>query len=329
MSQPTKGDVHVNTPLSNISIGFIQDQTNFIADRVFPNIPVSKQSDRYYTYDRGYFNRDEMEERAPGTESSGSGYSVDNTPTYYAKTYAFHHDIPDEVRANADSVVKPDQDATRLVTLKALIKREKLWVSKYFAGAIWTNDYDGVAAAPGANQVLQWNDANSTPIEDVTAMQTRILQSTGMIPNKLVIGRLVWDALKNHPDLIDRVKYGQTAPGVAKMSLSAVAELFSVEEILVMNSIENTAKEGQTNTHAFIGGKKALLVYAPSTPGLQVPTGGYTFSWTGLLGSSAMGGRISKFRADLLKSDRVEIEMSMDHKLVSADCGGFWDTIVA
>jgi hypothetical protein len=42
---------------------------------VFPNIPVQKKSDRYYTYDRGDFNRDEMEERAPGTESEGSGYT--------------------------------------------------------------------------------------------------------------------------------------------------------------------------------------------------------------------------------------------------------------
>ena len=58
----------------------MQEAGNFVADQVFPNIPVSMQSDRYYTYDRGYFNRDEMQERAPGTESAGSGYEVDNTP---------------------------------------------------------------------------------------------------------------------------------------------------------------------------------------------------------------------------------------------------------
>ena len=99
MTQPTKGDVHVNKPLTNISIAYMQQATNFVADTVFPNIPVAMQSDRYYTYDRGYFNRDEMQERAPGTESAGSGYEVDNTPTYYAKVYAFHHDVPDQVRS--------------------------------------------------------------------------------------------------------------------------------------------------------------------------------------------------------------------------------------
>ena len=120
---PTPGDVHVNQPLTNISIAFLQNANNFVATRVFPNIPVSKQSDRYYVYDRGEFNRDEMKERAPATESAGGGYSLDNTPTYFATQYSFHRDIPDQVRANADSVLNPDREATAYVTHKALIRR--------------------------------------------------------------------------------------------------------------------------------------------------------------------------------------------------------------
>ena len=73
---PTPGDVHVNVPLTNISIAYLQNASNFIASRVFPNIPVQKQSDRYYTYDRGEFNRDEMKERAAGTESAAKAASA-------------------------------------------------------------------------------------------------------------------------------------------------------------------------------------------------------------------------------------------------------------
>jgi len=329
MAQPTRGDVHVNKPLTNISIAFMQAASNFVSDTVFPNIPVPNVSDRYYTYDRGYFNRDEMQERAPGTESAGSGYAVDNTPTYYCKVYAFHHDVPDQVRSNADSPVQPDRDATNLVSQKALIKREKLWVARYFQPALWTFDVDGVVGVPGAGQVLQWNDASSTPIEDIAAAMDLMLEETGFLPNKLIVGRQVWTALKNHPDIIDRVKYGQTPGGTAKISLQALADLFEVQQIVVMNAIENTAKEGAANNHAFIGGKKALLVYAAPSPGLQVPTAGYTFSWSGFLGAGAMGGRIKKFRMEELESDRVEIQMAFDQKLVSADLGYFFDTIVA
>ena len=53
---PSRGDVHVNRPLTNISIAFLQTQEAFVADRVFPNIPVTKQSDLFFTIDRGEFN---------------------------------------------------------------------------------------------------------------------------------------------------------------------------------------------------------------------------------------------------------------------------------
>ena len=329
MPQPTVSDVHVNTPLTNISIAFIQSAGNFVADKVFPNIPVAKQSDRYYTYDRGMFNRNEMKDRAPGTESAGVSYDVDSTPTYYAPVKAIHHDVPDERRANADSVLQVDREATLLVTTKAMIKREKDWTSKYFTTSKWTTDITGVSGTPGAGEAKQWNDAASTPIEDVRAGKTVVLKSTGFEPNKLTINQDVWDALIDHPDIVDRVKYGQTPGGPARVTLQAVAALMELDEIIVMKAIENTAKEGATNVHAFIGGKKALLCYATPTPGLMIPSAGYTFSWTGFMGATATGHRIKKFRRTELNSDRVELDMAYDQKLVSADLGYFFTTIVA
>lgn len=327
---PTMSDVHVNAPLTNISIAYLQDATNFVADSIFPNIPVSKQSDRYYTYDRGYFNRDEMQLRAPGTESAGGEYSVDSTPTYYAPVYAFHHDVPDQRRANSDSMLDPDREATMLITQKALIKREKLWTTKYFTTGIWTTDITGVSSSPTAGQVLQWNDASSTPIEDIRLGKTSVLQSTGFEPNTLVLGRQVWDAMCDHPDIVDRIKYGQTqGRGIANINVDDLRALLKIDRIFIMNSVENTAKEGQTNSHAFIGGKKALLCYSTPTPGLMTPTAGYTFSWNGYLGAAAQGQRITRFRMENLKSDRVEIEMAFDQKLVSANLGYFFTSIVA
>lgn len=327
--QPTPGDVHVNTPLSNISIAFIQGADKFVASRVFPNIPVQKQSDRYYIYNRGDFNRDEMTERAPTTESSGSGYTLDNTPTYYAVQYSIHKDVPDQVRANADAVLNPDREATLFVTTKALIKKEKLFVARYLTTGIWATDITGVASAPGANQVLQWNNSNSDPIGNIRTAKRTIAQSTGYEPNKLVLGRPVFDVLLDHPTIIDRIKYGQTQGGPAMTNLQILAQLFGVDEVLVMNAIENTAKEGQTAAHSFIGGKVALLTYSNPAPGLMSPSAGYTFSWTGLLGSGAEGGRIKQFRMEPLSADRVEMDMCFDLKLVSADLGFFWNAIVA
>lgn len=326
---PTQSDVHVNVPLTNISVAYMQDNANFIASQVFPNIPVGKQSDRYYTYDRGDFNRDEMEERAPATESAGSGYRIDNTPTYYCRKYAFHKDVPDEVKANEDLVLSSDRDATYFVSQKALLRRERIWASNFFATSKWTYEWAGKASSPSTNEFLQWNNGDSTPIEDVRTQKTTILEATGFEPNTLVLGQRVLDQLVDHPSIVDRVKYGQTPNGPAMVNMSALAALFQVDRILVMKAIYNSAKEGATASHSFIGGKHALLCYVTPTPGLLTPTAGYTFSWTGLLGASALGGRIKSWYMTEIEAERIEIEMAFDMKLIGADLGMFYKDAVA
>ena len=91
-AQPTAGDVHVNRPLANVSVAYFQDQTNFVADQVFPNIPVKKQSDVFFTIPRGAFNRDQMSKRAPGTETKAVGYEM-GTDNYHCDTYGLHHPV--------------------------------------------------------------------------------------------------------------------------------------------------------------------------------------------------------------------------------------------
>lgn len=341
MTNPTRSDVHVNRPLTNISIAYMQRASGFVADRVFPNVPVAKQSDKYFRYDRSDFWRNNYAKRAPSTESAGGGWKIDSTPTYYADVWALHKDIDDGVRANADAPIDMDRDATNWLSQQALIAREVEWASTYFTTSVWTGidgtngDVTGVSSSPSTNEALQWNDADSTPISDVKEQATNIQGRTGLRPNKLVLGREVWDELSEHPDLVDRIKYsggvGNDRPAV--VSLQAAAALFELDEVMVADGIKVTSDENPTfetsMTISFIAGKNALLVYANPTPSLMMPSGGYTFSWTGLIGAGPMGQRISRFRMEALKSDRIEGEMAFDQKLVCSDAGVFFSGIVA
>lgn len=338
-TSPSRGDVHINAPLTNVSIAFFQQSTNFVASRVFPNIPVSKQSDAYFTYDRGAFNRDEMQERLPGTETAGGSYTI-GKDTYYAKVRGIHKDIPDQVRANADSPIQLDREATEFVTHKGLINREVIWASNFFIsgapGDVWTFVLAGAGTRSGTvdptdggnNEIVYWNNAESTPIEDVRLMKRFVLESTGFQPNILTLGRATYDVVVDHPDIVGRLDRGQTPTGPAIANREAIAALFEVDEVLIMDSIKNTAAEGQAASHSFIGGTHALLTYRPNTPGLMTPSAGYTFSWTGFLGAGNDGMRIKRFTIDELSSDRVELEMAYDQKLISPDLGGFFNDMI-
>lgn len=329
MTQPTNAAVHVDSALTNISVAFLQNASHFVAGRVFPNVPVQKQSDRYFVFDRGYFNRDEAKVRAPGTESAGAGYELDNTPTYFADVWAIHHDVADQVRANADAAVDPERAAAELVTHKMLIRKEADWASKFFTTGIWTNTVTGVTATPATNQVTKWSDTTSgDPIGDIRGGKTTILQSTGFMPNTLVVNQTVFDALIDHPDIVDRIKYGQTAGGPAMANEQTLAALFGLDRVLISRAIKNTGAEGAANAHSFIAGSNALLCYTPSAPSLMAPAAGYTFSWTGFMGqTNGFGFATKRFRMEHLESTRVEGQMAFSHKLVSADLGFLWASI--
>lgn len=340
MGTPTPGDVHVNRPLTQISIAYMQNPAGFVADRVFPGIPVQKQSDRYFRYDRSDFNRNQMQRRAAGTESAGTGYKLKNTDTYFADIWALHKDVDDPTRANADDPLNMDRDVTMFLSQQALLNREVNWSSNYFTTGLWTGitgsaqDVTGTVGSAGAPaDVLQWNESTATPIEDMRKYESTIHSLTGFRPNKLVVGRQVWDRLVDHTEFTDRIKYGASPGAPAIVTRQAVAAVLELDEVLVMDAIQNTGAESNTFegnlTGAFVGGKSALLVYSAPNPTVMVPSGGYTFNWTGFTGAGGMGQRMKTIRMEWLESDRLEIQQAYAQSLISSDLGVFFATIVA
>lgn len=326
MPNPVFQSVHLDVPLTNLSIAYAQDAEQFIADKVFPMVPVEKQSDKYFTYDKGDLLRIEAKIRAPGTESEGGGYRV-SSDRYSCERYALHKDIDDPTRKNSDSMLDPDADATEYLTQNLLMLRDQLWADRFFqAGGVWSTDYAGVAAAPGAGQFLRWSVPGSTPVQDIRRGRRDINGLTGYWPNKLVLGRTVFDTLLDHADLIDRIKYTTKATGQSVEDI--MAELFQVEEVLIADAIRNTGVEGQAFVGTRIFGAGALLAYAAPAPSLRRPSAGYTFSWSEFDLVKRGGAAMKKFRMEQIESDRVEGQMSFDFKVTGQDLGAFFATAV-
>ena len=64
MPQPFLQQVHVQAALTQIATAYIQDQTHYVADQVFANVPVEHQTDKYFMFSKDDFYRDEAQERA-------------------------------------------------------------------------------------------------------------------------------------------------------------------------------------------------------------------------------------------------------------------------
>ncbi len=308
--QPTQSAVHVDRPLTNMSLAVLQEESAFIAGQVFPMIPVSKQSDLYRTYPEEFFNRDQMRKRAAGTESQGIGYETSTAP-YFCDVWALHHDIDEQTEENADDEVDLDFEATTLLSYQALINREIQWASKFFVTSAWTNETDIMQA---------WDLGTSTVIADIEAARLAMLGRSGKKPNMMILGPEVWSILKQEADLLDRVNRGQT-DGAAEVMLATLAGITEIPRILVAESIFDSSAEGGTSSPGFIFGKHCLLLHVAPSPGRYTASAGYTFSWRGLSGSSTAGTRMSRFETPLTRSRRIEIESSYVQEQISDTLG--------
>ena len=335
MAMLTPNSVHVDQPLTNLTIAYMQDTTGFIADKVFPRVPVSNKTNKYYIYNRADFNRaGQVQLRAPRTKAPVVGMSL-STDTYSAEVYSLATNFDFETLANADTALEIRAAGAQMLTMQLMIDREIKWASKYFAGSIWGSDWTGVSGSPSTSQVRQWSDyTNSTPIRDVTSlMQTVQLKSGGFKPNVMVVGKQTRDILVNHPDILNRLNGGATVTNTALITDAKIAEIFGVEEFLVMETVKNTAAEGVTESNAFIGGKSAALYYRPRAAGLMVPSAGYTFTWSDVANNSGYGIDVKSYVGDFLRvegiAELLEANLAYDQKVVSSDLGGFIATVVA
>ncbi len=316
MPNPTPGQVHVDTLLTDLSVAFLQSSTKYVADRVFPRVPVANRSNIYAVYSQADFLRDEVAKRAAGSAPVRVGYGTDNTNKYSADEYAVEHIIDDQVRANANGPYMPEEDAVKFLTQKMLLRREIDWATKFFSTAIWIGSSKASGDMVGGTDFTKWSNAASTPIEDLHKEMQNVESKSGYLPNKLVVNRKVWFNLKNHPDIVDRVKY----TSADAVSTDIVARLLGLDEILIAAAVKNSAPESLTYSGSYIEGSNALLVYAAPSPGLMQPSGGYTFVWTGLVGSNE-GQVVETYRDDKVISDVIRMRAAWDHKVVSNTLG--------
>ena len=323
---PARTQLHIDRALTNLSVAFMQDESVFIADKVFPIVSVQKQSDTYFIYKKEDFFRDEAGARADGTESAGGDYDIEQAPPYFCRIYAFHKDVTEQERVNSDDPLKPDQDSTEFVSHKLLLKRETKWATDYFQPSIWGREITGVASPSTATECKKWSDVSSDPIKQVRAEATKMIENTGRKPNILILSPYAYDALVDHPLILERIKY--TQKGVVTAEL--LASLFEVEKVLIPYAIKNTQAKGKDAAMEFIMGKHALLCYAAKNPGIKQPSAGYTFAWKGLKGAGAYGNRVVRIPMPWLgmETERIEGEMAFDQKVVAKDLGTFLKDIV-
>lgn len=311
---PSGADAHLDVPLSNFAVSAFSDGTqDFVADQLFPSVPVGKRSDKYYKIEKDAFLRlpPEGALRAAKTEARRVEFAV-SSDAYYAHNYALANENALEDLANADTALALRANSVRLVTAQ-LRRAQEDRIARLVTSA--TNLSSGTLLTGSR----KWNDfVGSDPIGDVTTAQAFIRSRTGLVPNTGVVD---WDTIKvvrRHPQLLDLYKYDRGG----QITMAELMEAFDLQRILVGRAIRENSREGGTSSMTNIWGNNFLVCYTEQGTGLQTTTLGVRMAWTPEgFPSPFVVERDVESGAGKRKVEVIEAGHFQDERLISPDLG--------
>ena len=308
---PLVKNIHLDAVLTNISRAVAN--TELVSTQVWPVVPVKKDSDVYYRYDQSNL-RPENTEWAPRTIAKEINWET-SRQAYATERHALQELVEDDEIQNADAPIQPMSDSARIIAEKLMIRREKRLATKLQAAGTYPAGHTLTLAA--AKRWDNFTSATSDPNADVAAARIQIFSQTARKPNVMILPREVFENVREHPRVLDRIKYTQ----VGVITAELLANLFDIEKVIVTGAMENTANEAQTDSLAFIWGKKVYIGWVTPNAALRQPSWGYH------LQSQAM--QTERWRDEERKGTTLRTSYKDTPELVTPAAGFLIDTVIA
>jgi hypothetical protein len=329
---------HVDRLLSGVSIQFAHNQDEYIADKVFPTLPVEEKSGEIMVFPQGWFLRPQVRERPLGDEPYEATYGLESSE-YNTREYALAATLDDRERANIspDSAYDPDETHVQFLTGQHLINKEIKWSDQFFTDGVWSTELTGQATAPvtgrqtSATAIMQWDQANSKPQRAVNELKEVVGLTVGKELNIGIIGRSAWTYLLDHPEIIERTKYTSSEAFTKQI----IAKFLGLDELYIPQAAVNVAPElapqlgDNMDLNYIINPKGLLLLYRNPIVGTKMQTAGLTIHWRGLLGGEGLTYPVYTDRKRRAFSDWYAVRSAFQHKVVAPDCGVYVDEIIA
>jgi hypothetical protein len=252
--------------LTNVMIKY--RNAEFIAEQVFPTMPVKKDLNWVFVFDKENLRAPKNSTRGLYDRAERVDNNLKQVPLPPLIERALEQPVAWKFKNQADDPFDPMIDATNNVTEKLAIEKE-VALAAYLANSA-NVPYNVTKSGTG-----QWSDytGTSNPLKDAQVASTSILLNGFQKANTAAMGRNVLDWLVNHPAIVDRVKYNREAFGDEMEG--ALARALRVKKLLVGEAVYNSVQPGLTDSMSFIWGNHIWWLYVTPTPALYTTTAGY------------------------------------------------------
>lgn len=291
----TKSSVHIQVPLTNYAQGY--GFPDMVAERVLPVIPVQKETDKYYK-----FNKEELQDqntlRADGDPASEMTWDV-TSAAYIAEEYAMRKLVTDRVMRNADAVIKPKMTSVKKLKRVLMIAQERRVQALVQSTTHITNN-GGVGT--------KWDAASGMNIrKDVDTAKDSLRRTAGVMANAMLIDYASAQAVMRY---LMTTAYTTFAEWLDKNELPPV--LWGLETI-VGGAVRNTANAAATESLADIWTDNVLIFHKDPDPDPESPGLGYIFR--------AQDFQVIEYRVDERKGVMEEVSVIEDEVITHAAAG--------
>ena len=263
------GQYYVDVALTNLSQAYVNPPQNYISDVVAPTLPVPRPTGKY-----AYYDKTSLKQPSNLLRTGIAKTPILNWSTVY-KEFGPLSERAGKIGITYDEIefamppVDPQADAVFQALNLMALDRERNLASQMSNTSVITQ-----YGSPST----QWNASTGagSPFLDIETGINQVQTYGIMSPNTIWMGYQVWSQLKNHPDLLDRVKYST----LGVLTTEMLTNLFAgsgITKTIVAKSVYDSAPEGGTASDGYIWGKNLWLGYVTEQPGLKAVNGFYTF----------------------------------------------------
>ena len=251
--------------LSTVAQGY--QNAEFIGMNLFPYVPVGQRGGKIITFGKEDFAL-YATGRAPGanTKRIQFGYSG---ASFALEQHALEGLVPFEIMQEAAAVPNIDLGKGAVMKVQNIIGLRLEYAQATLATTAGNYPSGNKITLSGTSQ---WSDYSGTsdPCADIETAKEAVRAKIGKRPNTVAMGAAVWAKLRQHPKIIDRIKY----TGRDSATPELIAQLFGVKKVLIGDAIYDNA-----GTFADVWGKAVVVAYTEmaSVAELGVPSFGYTY----------------------------------------------------
>lgn len=271
MTQMTTSGARVVDPvLSSVAQGY--QNSEFVGTNLFPSVAVPLRGGNIITFGKEDFML-YATGRAPGENTKRVQFGSTNG-SYALVDYGLEGSLPIEIVQEGANGPGIDYASMSINKVQAIMA---LRLEKAQADLARNASNYGAGNKVTLTSTAQWSDFTGTsqPIQNIETAKEAVRAATGKRPNTIVMGAAVMAKLRQHPVIVDRMKY--TGRDVATTEI--LASLFGVQRVVVGDAIYAS----DAGVFSDVWGKDVVVAYTElaSMADYGTPSYGYTYTLNG------------------------------------------------